>query len=166
VSTPYPGNSYWPGDYQGCTITASFVGLDGSAITGTVSLTASPASLLDAGAFKIIVPRGLTIPLVNGGFSVTVPATDDPDVNPHNWTYSVSENFTGGRKYSIFAPMNTTIDLSQASPVPASEGIPIYRGQAGDPGILVLGPTDAIPLGTPAGTIIARTGLASLYVRS
>lgn len=162
MTNPYPGTQ-WPADYQGCTITGQYLGLNGAPMIGSVSFNAAPDGLLDVGSKVIIVPISLTAVLdaegrIPAGF--VVPATDDPTINPTGWTYAVSENFSGGRKYNILAPMNTTIDLVNAAPVPAADGIPIYRGASGadgNPGILVLSADAEIPPATPSGTIIART---------
>lgn len=146
MTTPYP--SPWPANFQGCTITGRYLKLDGTPVQGTVSFAASPDGLLDAEDTMIIVPVNLTATLdMNGALSIVVPATDDPDINPHNWTYAVSENFVGGRKYSIRAPQNTTIDLSVVAPVPSSLGQPIWRGASGLP----LGEVAAPSTATSAG---------------
>lgn len=116
----------------GCTLTGTYVKLDGTPIVGSVSLTATPDVLLDYNAFRVVVPNGLMVTLdAQGHFEITVPATDDPDVSPINWTYRVTENFVGGRTYSIEAPAGQNIDLVNAMPVPDSKGDVIARGPAG-----------------------------------
>lgn len=159
MTQPYPGTQ-WPDNYQGCTIIGQWLGLDGKARVGSVSFNASPLGILDRGAGIIIVPIGLTVPLDSTGSipaNFVIPATDDPDINPVGWTYQVTENFTGGRKYNIKAPRNTVVNLVNVAPVAAANGTPIYRGADGNPGILVLSATEPVPLGTPPGMIIART---------
>ena len=140
MSNPYPGDPDWPTNWGGATITGTYVGLDGTPFVGTVTFTPAPPSILDASTMTVIIPATLTATLdVNGHFSITVPATDDPDINPTGWTYQVSENFVGGRKYSIFAPLGTTVDLSAVAPVPPADGTPIIVGPAGPPNTLAIG---------------------------
>lgn len=135
MTNPNPSAPLWPADFQGCAITGQFLDLRGLPLIGTVTFTASPSSLLDQDNNIIVVPKVLTATLdTTGSLSIVVPATDDPNINPYNWTYSVSENFSGGRKYSIRAPQNTVIDLADVSPVPSASGAPIYRGPKGDAG--------------------------------
>lgn len=132
MTTPNTGSPLWPSNFQGCTVTAQYLDLKGLPLSGTVTFTASPSALLDANVSLIIVPKVFTATLdANGRINITLPATDDPDINPVNWTYAVSENFTGGRKYNIKAPQNTTIDLVNVSPVPSSNGEAIIRGPQG-----------------------------------
>lgn len=135
MTTPYPGNANWPANFAGCTLTGKYLDLAGQPVTGTITLSATPASLLDTAAALVITPAVITITLdVNGAFSVVVPATDDPDINPTGWTYSVVENFPGGRRYSIAAPSGGTVDLSVVSPVASANGTPIIRGPRGATG--------------------------------
>jgi hypothetical protein len=44
----------------------------------------------------MIAPSSVVIPLVAGSFSVTVPATNDPDIVPNPFVYTVEESFAGG----------------------------------------------------------------------
>src|SRR4051812_11209583 len=114
MTTPNTGAALWPANFQGCRVSAQYLNLAGAPMAGSVTFTASPAALLDAVAELIIVPSVFTATLdVNGAFSLVLPATDDPDINPNNFTYAVSENFAGGRRYNITAPQGMTIDLSE-----------------------------------------------------
>jgi len=57
--------------------------------------------------------------LVAGSFSVTLPATNDPDIIPNPYTYTVVESFVGGRTYTISVPYNGgSLDLADISPLP------------------------------------------------
>lgn len=146
-----------PPSVVGCTITGKYIGLDGSLVNGTVTFTASPVSLLDAPDSTIIAPRVITATLSSGTFSIVVPATDEAAVNPHRWTYAVSENFSGGRKYNISAPSGRTVDLSHVAPVPAADGTPIYQGPDGPQG----------PPGAPGDAVVfVDNGNGSLTIDS
>ena len=139
---PNPSAPQWPAEFQGARITGAFLDLLGNPIVGEVRLTPTAVALIAGGSKKIIVGATITVPLdVNGACDFIVPATDDPDINPTGWTYSVVENFPGGRSYSIDAPTNSTRDLSAIAPVPSSNGESIVRGPAG-PESLVVRDTD------------------------
>lgn len=72
-------------------------------------------------------------------------ATDDPDLNPVNWTWTVAYNFTDDQgtpigspaSHSISVPSNSTQDLTLISPVSSSTGNAIVRGPSG--GFVVTG---------------------------
>ncbi len=137
MTHPYV-NSWWPTDFNGCTMTGTFVGLDGQPIAGTITFAATPLAMLDFTSLKTIVPRALTATLdSNGHFSIILPATDDPDISPQNFTYTVTQNWIGGRVFSVEAPQNTTVDITTVSPVPDSLGNPIVRGPRGIDGSLI-----------------------------
>lgn len=54
---------------------------------------------------------------------IIVPATDDPNLNPTDFTYSVKISTTGFQtSFNIKAPSGSTIDLALASPIPSSGG--------------------------------------------
>jgi hypothetical protein len=91
------------------TITGQFVDYQGNAIAGQIKFTMSK-TLRDAIADQIIVPSTVTKTLdANGSFTVTLPATDDPELS-ETFTYYVEESFTGGRSYYITLPaVNNTL---------------------------------------------------------
>lgn len=163
MSTPWP--SPWPANFQGCLLTGKFVDLAGQAMAGGgITLVPTPLSLLDAAAAIVIVTKTLSITLGSdgaihqhldgtGSLGLVIPATNDPDINPLDWTYTVNENWQGGRKgYSIAAPQGTAIDLVNVSPVPSSGGTPIYRGASGIPLGAVAAPSTATSPGD-AGSV-------------
>jgi microcystin-dependent protein len=132
--TPNPG-TLWPDDFQGCTIVGQYLDLAGHAVVGSLTFTMSPTAVLDAANNLVIVPKVFSVALDSvGSFTITLPATDDPDINPMDWTYAVSENFVGGRKYGIRAPQNQIVNLVDIAPVPASQGEAIVRGPRGQAG--------------------------------
>lgn len=173
MTNPYPSDGNWPVSFNGCTIKGRFVDLLGVPLAGkTISFVPTPVALLDVSATTIIVPASIQVTLASdgqikgidglGSLGVVVPATDDPDINPMNWTYTVSENWTAGRKnYSIEAPVNGSIDLVDVSPVPSSLGTPIYRGASGIPLGEVAAPATSADQGV-AGQMAFASGF--LYV--
>jgi hypothetical protein len=109
------------------TLTGSYVNADSSYASG--SLDFAPASfLVDAAGKQIIAPSMISVSLNNlGHFSVALPATDDPDINPTGWTYTVTERISGApiRQFSMSLPSasaGSTLDMSAIVPAVASTG--------------------------------------------
>ncbi|MEV6399628.1 hypothetical protein AB0M39_33420 [Streptomyces sp. NPDC051907] len=75
----------------------------------------------------------------NGAFSVVLPATDAPDMNPSGWSYSVKENLAGvvgSRTFAMLLPRNVP-DVDLADIAPADPTTPNYvpvPGPKGDTG--------------------------------
>lgn len=115
-----------PADYDTVPVTGRYVYLDGTPAAGSIRFTGKVVAVSDA-TDTIIVPTTVVAELdLSGAFSVDLPATDDPDILPGGWTYTVKENLTGGggRSYDIDVPLAaaaTGLDLSEVAPaVPAS----------------------------------------------
>lgn len=100
------------------TVSGTYVDIQGNAIAGQVKFTPR-AILIDPAADQTIIPKTITVTLdVNGGFSVVLPVTDDPDLTPTGFTYRVEESFSGGRSYDITIP-SSPVTLNLADVVPA-----------------------------------------------
>lgn len=118
-----------PIDYDTVIVRGRYVYLDGTPAIGDVKFTGQVVAT-SAATDTIIVPNTIVAPLDGGGqFSVALPATNDPDVTPNGWTYTVLENLTGGggRTYSIDVPVSAKvsgIDLSDVAPITPSTGDP------------------------------------------
>ncbi|MGH3447557.1 MAG: hypothetical protein ACRDP4_08025 [Nocardioidaceae bacterium] len=119
------------------TFTTAIKGTSGAPISqpvsGKVVFTPSPAALLDAGAStpQTILPSPISIDLdASGSFSVELVATNDTDLNPSGWTYTVSFKFTGVayQSFSIDVPEGSTTDLAIVAPVGSANGVIITRG--------------------------------------
>ena len=129
----------WPANYQGCTVEAEYRNFDGTTPNGTVEFSPSPSRALDYSLELILLPKTFTANVVNGVLvdpltntpGLTIPATNDPDISPLEFTYKVTENFFGGTSYNIEAPVGATINLCDVSPVPQANGQPIIRGPRG-----------------------------------
>lgn len=130
---------------------------DSLPVKGTVTFAPSPGALLLAGFTPpvTILPQPITFSLDSTGslvnssgvLGVQLIATDDPALNPSNWTYSVSFNFGPLRypTFSIQVPGGATVDLTTVAPVPGNAGTPILVGPQGLPG-------PPGPQGSPATT--------------
>jgi hypothetical protein len=100
-------------------ITGNYVDFEGNAIEGQIRF--SIAQVLRNGTDdQMIAPSSVVVPLVNGSFSVIIPATNDPDIVPNPFVYTIEESFSGGRSYPISIPYTTTgsLDLADISPDP------------------------------------------------
>ena len=126
-----------PAEYNTGTVTGTYLTIDGAAAQGTVTFTPRVNRILAATSEKIILPRTITVTLVDGSFSVALPATNDPDISPANFTYRVVETITGGggSTFDISVLAGTTLDLSTVlSGSVSSGGSTIIKGDKGDPG--------------------------------
>ena len=101
------------------TITGSYVDYEGNAIQGQVRFTLG--DVLRSGIDdQMVAPSSVVVALSAGAFTVTLPATNDPDIVPNPFTYTVEESFPGGRTYTISIPYDTagSLDLADLSPTP------------------------------------------------
>lgn len=102
-----------PVDYGTGIVTGTFTDTSGDPVVGTVSFTPSASRLVGTGA--VILSEPVVVELDAGGsLSVTLPASDDPNVNPTDFTYRVDETFIGvvGSTYFIDVLEGETLDLS------------------------------------------------------
>jgi len=101
------------------TLTGSYVDFEGTPIEGQIRF--SIAEVLRNGTDdQMVAPSSVVVPLTNGSFSVSLPATNDPDVVPNPFVYTVEESFPNGRSYEISIPYTTSgsLDLADISPDP------------------------------------------------
>ena len=102
------------------TITGNYVDYEGNAIQGQIRFTLGDV-LRNGTDNQMVAPSSVVVALSSGAFSVTLPATNDPDIVPTSFTYTVEESFPGGRNYTISVPYDTvgSLDLADISPNPA-----------------------------------------------
>ncbi len=101
------------------TITGNYIDYEGNAIQGQIRFTLG--DVLRSGIDdQMVAPSSVVVALSSGAFTVTLPATNDPDVVPNPFTYTVEESFPGGRTYTISVPYDTagSLDLADISPTP------------------------------------------------
>ena len=133
-----------PADYDKVQVRGKFVGTDGEPIQGQIIFTPRATRAVDVAFLTTILPRAIVANLdENGYFQIDLPATNDPDISPANFTYTVDEKFTGGSRYEIYVPIEdkaTGIDLVFVAPRLPSAGTPSQygpvgpKGDKGDPG--------------------------------
>lgn len=106
-----------PGNLTTVTVTGKYVDASGAAVRGSVTFTLD-TPLLDAGASTYIIETDYTVALdANGAFSVALPATNDVDVTPTGWTWTLTPNFDGADPITFSLPTNlTTVDITTLSP--------------------------------------------------
>lgn len=86
--------------------------------TESVTILVSPITCTTDASGYLIGPDGSSA-------GVYLIATDDPDLDPINWTWTVTLSGTDVPpiKFSFAAPSGGTVDLTTLIPVPASPGI-------------------------------------------
>ena len=108
-----------PGNISTRVVTGKYLDPKGNPIAGQVIFSVLQV-LIDAAGTTILIPSQAAATLdATGAFSVTLPVTDDVDVNPLNYLYTVTESFFGGRTFQISLPTaGGAIDISTLAPVP------------------------------------------------
>ena len=151
-----------PANVTTVVVLGTFLTPEGDPSTGTVSFTPS-SWLLNSGA-NVAIPNSTVTKTLGtaGNFSVTLPITDDPDLNPEGWVYTVSEVVDGvSQSYNVAIPGTVaaggTVFLADLAPV-APAG-PEYYSLASS---LTVGTVSTLPAGSAATATI--TGLAPSQV--
>lgn len=128
---------------------------DGIPAKGSIFFRPSPVKLLDGQSSPnpvTILPAVVECFLDVEGYllggdntrGVRLVATDDPDLNPLNWTWTVEFRLTDQDdipvplpSFSIELPSDTTVDLTTVSPVPSANGT-----------YYIVGPANTLAIGT------------------
>lgn len=106
-----------PGNLTTRTVEGWYVDFEGNAIAGQISFSL-PETLTDSNAGTFIVESSEIATFdQDGQFTVTIPITNDTDIDPATFQYTVRELFTGGRTYTISLPSGATVDISTLAPV-------------------------------------------------
>ena len=153
----------YPDDYGTGTVIGTWTTTLGRPGRGMVVFTPRPTFMVAAGD-TIVLPNPVVARLVGGSISVTLAATDDPDVSPLDWTWRVEIRTEGPRvaTFDIAVPTGSVIDLRTVVEVDPATGTAMVTGPAGPAG--PAGPDGATgPQGIqgPAGATGA-TGAGSL----
>ena len=111
------------------TVAGNYVDFLGNPIAGQIQFTLSDM-LRNSLANQMVTPSTVFVTLdVNGSFSTSLPATNDPDLIPI-FEYTVEEAFPNGRTYTITLPVATVGSLNLADISPAPTLSEIYVGLA------------------------------------
>lgn len=82
-----------PANFQVITVTGSYVDLTGVAVNGSIQFDIEDfTALRDPASNVVILAKPLTASIASGIFSLSIPATNDPDITP-SFTYKVTESF-------------------------------------------------------------------------
>lgn len=118
-----------PGNMSLVTVYGRFIRLNGTPQVGQVSFSPSVSVILNRAADVIISGAVFTATLDSTGyFEINLPATDDPDLDPTGFTYTVSEP-SGRAAYAMALPMGVPggrvdlIDVLPATPSPGQTSI-------------------------------------------
>ena len=143
---------------------------DGVPAKGSIYFRPSPIKLLDGSASPnpvTILPAVVEATLDSEGYlcgygtvrGIKLVATDDADMNPTDWTWTVEFRLTSQDdvpvaipSFAIELPSNSTVDLTTVSPVPDSNGTYYLVGPTGP-----TGPTGATGATGAAATISVGT---------
>lgn len=83
----------WPSSLTIITLPGTIVSPDEDQTPGQGVITFHmPYALYDPADDVTVAPQPLSAPVVNGNFSIELPATNDPDISPSGWTYHVVVN--------------------------------------------------------------------------
>ena len=151
-----------PGNLTTVTVTGKYLDASGAAVRGSVTFSLD-TPLLNAGASTVIIETDYTVPLdAVGAFSVALPATNDPDVDPNGWTWTLTPNFDGADPLTFALPTNLgpSVDITVLAPALPNPD-PVYSYVLTS---AVGSPSGVAPLNS-GGTIAASyLGAASITV--
>jgi hypothetical protein len=124
-----------PSSWTTVPITGTFLDYNGNPATGEVWFESKQIVVVDG---KVIVPLKITATLnSSGSISLSLPSTNDPNLNITGWAYKVTENISppGRNSYYIFVPYDSTgIDLAQAPVVVKPQDWKVVQGPPGPTG--------------------------------
>ncbi|MEW2463124.1 polysaccharide deacetylase family protein [Microbacterium sp. NPDC047426] len=120
------------------TVTGTYLHPNGTPYSGRIVFQPEPVTLTSAAHDTLIVGDAEVVLDNNGTFTVSLLATDDPDVTPVGWTYRVTERWydAPGRSYPLSLPAVTpSVDLADVAPAAPAEGeYVVVTGPAGPQG--------------------------------
>lgn len=114
-----------PEDWDLVPVRGRYIGTDGTPLEGRVIFTPKVGRLVSPATLTTLIGRGKAITLENGAFETFLPASNDPDVVPNGFTYSVKEDFPGGSTYDISIPLSAVgigVELATVAPTAPNSG--------------------------------------------
>jgi hypothetical protein len=99
-------------------VTGRYIDQAGAAVRGTVTFSLD-TYLLNSGESVVLVESPVTVTLdATGSFAVDLATTDDPDVTPNGFTWTLTPNFDGGFPLTFALPANLgpTVDITVLAP--------------------------------------------------
>lgn len=108
-------------------VTGRFLDLLGNPCTGFVEFVSTTAVVVDG---TIVVPTRIRADLdADGRIDVLLPATNDPDLSPTGWTYTVRERTSASHRqnYLMVVPYDSAgIDLADVVPAVPPDPVVMY----------------------------------------
>jgi hypothetical protein len=99
-------------------VTGRYIDQTGAPVRGSVTFS-TDQFLLNAGESVVLVESPVTVALdATGSFAVSLATTDDADVDPTGWTWTLTPNFDGAFPLTFALPGNLgpTVDLTVLAP--------------------------------------------------
>ena len=123
-------------NWSGVRVSGRFVSIDGLPLAGSLVFAARVTQTKDLAAQVTVIGAPIRVNLDDSGaFTIVLPATDDPDLNPTDFTYRVTEHFSNGLAYDIALPLAAPdVDIIDLAPVQVANGQAIVRGERGNTG--------------------------------
>jgi hypothetical protein len=148
-------------------VQGQFLNIDTSPAVGKVVFRPSASWLLNSALGATMYAVEIECPLDEGGFlthpstldGVNLQATDDPDINPQDWTWTatvVTEEYVQEIPFEL--PAGDSVDLNAITPVAVSHGQFIV---AGPPGGLPAASSAAVIAGTSNTDAVTPVGIAN-----
>jgi hypothetical protein len=100
------------------TVTGRYIDHNGSPVRGSVTFD-TDYYVLDAGQNVVVIEAPITANLdATGSFAVDLIATNDPDMTPTGWTWTLTPNFQGAfpLTFALPASLAPTTDITVLSP--------------------------------------------------
>jgi hypothetical protein len=158
-----------PGNVTTVVVLGTFITPEGDPSTGTITFT--PSRWLNNPGANVAVPNSSVTKTLGtaGNFSAVLPVTDDGDLNPANWYYTVSEVVDGvSQSYDILLPGSVatggTVYLADIAPAaPLGPEYASTQGPAGSAASVTIGTTTSVSnSGTASVTNSGSTSAAIL----
>ncbi|WP_274032546.1 hypothetical protein [Streptomyces sp. MMBL 11-1] len=151
--TPDLSASEMPAGIPSTRLTGRYIAPDGTPLVGSVSFAPPSVLTLPGSDIFAATPAKVTLD-EQGGFEVTLIATDAPGMSPSHWAYQVTEKLKGlpRRVFHIALPASaTTVDLADIAPINPYTGnyLPVTgprgaKGEKGEPGDVSLAQLSAL----------------------
>jgi len=143
-------------------VTGRYIDHNGSPVRGSVTFD-TDYFVLDAGESVVVIEAPITVNLdATGSFAVDLIATDDTDMTPTGWTWTMTPNFLGAfpLTFALPASLAPSTDITVLSPA-LPDPDPVYSyvlvSAVGAPGgVAALNGSGVVPLTQLGGITAAK----------